>query len=195
MGNQWQKTPNNKKFEDSFLEVLRDLGVRNVAESPSTKTKTDTISKSGVLRAGEATRINESNQEAKKYRQLFFQERGLRFEERSLKVREEQETKLKVQQLHQELTKYSETQTQLSQQVKLAIIQTETPTIGTYHISFLEHLIGLVKLLRKNVEQASNWLAVFNQRSKKKNYYWGQVKKSGSKFYLSPDRYSATQAG
>jgi uncharacterized phage-associated protein len=66
---------------------------------------------------------------------------------------------------------------------------------GLYHLNFFEKLKQTIITLRKKIEDSANWLALFNQRSKKKNYYWSQVRKSGTKFMLSQERYMATQAG
>lgn len=191
----WQKRT-DRKFQDSFLEALREMGTKDLPDLPDfTLNSTPQKQKSGTLRAGETASVGEQSLETQRYKRLFFQERNLRSQERSLSVRRDQEVKLKVQELHQELARYSQSHVQFEEQVKVTVLQPLTPDVGTYHVSFLEHLISLVLLLRKNVESASNWLAVFNQRNKKKGYYWGNVKKSGSKFYLSPDRNPANQAG
>ena len=192
---QWHKK-SNKHYRDSFLEALRDLGASPLSdfqnENPSPQPQPH---RSGVLKPGEIASIGNSGQKENRYRQLFFQEKSLRQEERSLKRRDDHEIKLKIEQLRTELVKFSEKNLQLEEQLKIAIIKTETPEIGKYHVSFLEQLINFVAILRSQAESAASWLAVFNQRNKKKSYYWGHVKKSGSKFFLSADRYPATQAG
>lgn len=193
---QWQKKT-NRKFQDSFLEALRDLGTSHTPDLPDfypSPASPKPTPLSGIIHAGETVALSD-NPEAQKYKQLFFQERSLRKDEKTLAVRQDQEVKLKVQELREELIKFSSKHIELEQQIKITVLQPLTPQVGSYHITFLERLISLVSLLRKNVESASNWLALFNGRKKKKGYYWGNVKKSGSKFYLSPDRYSSTQAG
>lgn len=72
-----------------------------------------------------------------------------------------------------------------------------TPDIktGTYYISFFERIRNLIKLAKKRITESRTWLQIFNSRAKAKCSYWGQFKKSGTKFLLSQERYMATQAG
>lgn len=192
-----QKRLRSTRIQDSFLEALREL---SSGSSKASYPDFDNLVRSprpqaGELVPGQAAEINAAA-EGEKYKRLFFHERSLHQEERVLRVRQEQETKVRIQAIREELKKFSSAHVKLEEQVKVAVLQTEvTPTPGKYHISFFEQLLSFIMSLRKNVESASSWLASFNQKSKKRNYYWGQVKKSGSKFYLSADRYMATQAG
>ena len=66
---------------------------------------------------------------------------------------------------------------------------------GKQHESFLDHINQMIDLLRRQVDSSQTWLHLFNQRSKKKSYYWGQVKKSGTNFLLSGERTVATSVG
>jgi len=66
---------------------------------------------------------------------------------------------------------------------------------GVYHLNFFERPKQAIIIFRKKIEDSASWLALFNQRAKKRGYYWTQFKKSGTKFLLSQERYMATQAG
>ena len=46
-----------------------------------------------------------------------------------------------------------------------------------------------------NVTQANSWLEMYNSRSKKKGYYWGQASKKGTSFTLNNERSVATSVG
>ena len=62
-------------------------------------------------------------------------------------------------------------------------------------ISFLENLLKTLRVFREKIEDSQVWLAASSQRQSRRNFFWGQVKKSGSKFLLSSDRTPATQTG
>jgi len=87
---------------------------------------------------------------------------------------------------------------QLSKQLKRldsstqTAIQSEPIRVGEYHLSFLEQLQEKLKSLSQKVAEANTWLSLYNQRSKKKSYYWGQFSKKGSSFSLNQERQLAT---
>jgi len=149
---------------DNFLEALRDLG-------------------GGVTEEKERRFLN--------FNQEFL---GLKQQEKIIWTRQEQETRLQVATILEELKKLAKSVKQLDQEVEVATAQVPVEP-GIYHLSFFEKLRQTIILFRKRVEESVNWLAAFNQRAKKRNHYWGQFKKSGTKFLLSQERYMSTQAG
>lgn len=66
---------------------------------------------------------------------------------------------------------------------------------GIYYLRFLEWMLLEVKRLIIKVEEGSAWLAIFNQRKRKKLGYWKMYKKHGTTFGLSHERSLATQTG
>jgi len=66
---------------------------------------------------------------------------------------------------------------------------------GTYYVSFFERIKRLVQLAKKKITESRTWLGEFSGRSKAKSHYWGNVKKSGTKYMLSSERTIATQTG
>jgi len=141
----------------------------------------------GEIRPGET--INPQEQKNKK---VPNQERLE--EEKLLRKQEKQEVKIRIQALREEIVKISQSVQELEKEAAIAIIQ-ETPDPGEYHLNFLENLLQFLISLREKIEEGDTWLSTFNQRSKRRNYFWGQVKKSGAKFLLSSDRTPATQMG
>lgn len=118
-----------------------------------------------------------------------------RTQEKVLFSAEQQRTALQIRAIQEELKKLAKETEGLSREIKTAAVQTIVEP-GTYHLSFLERLRELIKLIRKRVQESKTWLTEWNTYCKKKrNYYWLQVKKSGTKFMLSSERYMATQAG
>ena len=105
-----------------------------------------------------------------------------------------QEVKLQIAAIQEELKKLALSTRSLTKEVKIAAQQTPVDP-GVYHLSFFEKLRQRLILLRKRVDESATWLNASNQRAKGRNYYWRQVKKSGTKFMLSQERYMATQAG
>jgi len=197
-----------KKLANSnnFLEALRDLGggiadstIHELGEGVA-KSAVDQLTgrpRSGVLKPDQTLRIEEIAQEERRERKAFdFQREFLDLgrEEKLIWSRAEQETKLQIAAILEELKKLASSTMQLGKEVEIAAKQVPVEP-GIYHVSFFERLRQAIILFKKRIDESATWLAAFNRRAKRRSYYWAQVKKSGTKFMLSPDRYMATQAG
>ncbi|MGB9707034.1 MAG: DUF5660 family protein [Microgenomates group bacterium] len=201
--------PKNKKKlvkQDSFLEALRDLGggvidsmahdvvegITQEAFNQITSRKTGELKPGQTLDVGQLAKTEEKlEKQTKKFTQEFL---DIRQQERLVWVREKQDTRLQIAAILEELKKLASATKNLSTEVDIAAKQIPVEP-GVYHISFFEKLRQTLTLLRKRIEESATWLATFNQKAKKRNYYWAQVRKSGTKFMLSQERYMATQAG
>lgn len=190
---------------DNFLEALRNLGA-NVADSMVddvaggiTREAINQVTgnqKSGDLKPNQPLDFDQLpwQEEARKER-LFRQDfTDLARQEKLIWARQEQETKMQISAILQELKKLAQSVKNLDKQVEVAAQEVPVDP-GIYHINFFEKLRQAIVLFRKRIEESANWLAVFNQRAKKRNFYWQQFRKSGTKFLLSQERYMATQAG
>lgn len=200
------KTKTRKKrpvLSDNFLEKLRELGedlgdsvAQDVIEGiPSTAA--DQIfdrKKSGTLRPNEALSLDEIKEREQFRRPLSREFFRVRQEERLVFKQEEQKTRLQIKAIQEELKKLAESTKDLAKEVEIAS-KLEPVEPGVYHLNFFERLKQAIIIFRKNIEDSANWLTLFNQRAKKRGYYWSQVRKSGTKFMLSAERYTATQAG
>lgn len=197
---------NRKINTDSFLEAFRDLGSNAVDSFKEDFVKgtgrgiVDTFS--GKARSfGENENPSEKNLfdretdlEKKYKRQARWQAEIARKEEKVIYSRQDREVKLQVQSLQNEIQQLVKASGELAQEVDVASFQV-SPEAGKYHIAFFEKLKNLVKSLRSQVQESAHWLAEFNKKSKKRNFYWGQFKKKGTSFSLSMDRNVATQTG
>lgn len=201
----------NKKLstKDSFLEAFRDLG------SDTATTFKDDLIKKGVRdifdnlspfkqnsSPEESSRDfpNLYSQEAeieKKYRSRISRLEIIHREGKILFTSEQKEIQKQVNVLQEEIKKLAKSTSDLASEAKEAEITAmqEAPLIGTYHLNFFIRLRRLISELRSQIQESSFWLASWNKKAQKRNYYWNQFKKSGSKFMLSSDRYMATQAG
>ena len=123
----------------------------------------------------------------------FFERK--RVQEKIIWTAEQQKTAFQIKAIQEELSKLVNEIGSLSREVKTAATQTIVEP-GVYHLNFLEKLREIIKLLRRKVQESRTWLATWDTYCKKKrNHYWLQVKRSGTKFMLSSERYMATQAG
>lgn len=200
------KTKTKKKrpvLSDNFLEKLRELGedvgdsvAQDVIEGiPSTAG--DQIfgrKKSGTLKPNEALSLDEIKEREQLRRQLSREFFRVHQEERLVFKQEEQKTRLQIKAIQEELKKLAESTKDLAQEVEIAS-KLEPVEPGVYHLNFFERLKQTIIALRKKIEDSATWLSLFNQRAKRRNYYWAQVRKSGTKFMLSAERYMSTQAG
>lgn len=204
----------NKKrpiSSDNFLEALRDLGsgvidsaihdvVEGTAESAvdqirgrKSEKASGTLSPNETINLGKIAPREEEIKE--RLRRQFTQEHAdLRRQEKLLFTRREQEVKLQIKAIQEELKKLAESTEGLAEEVKVATMQASVEP-GVYHLTFLERLKQAIQVFRKGIEDSRTWLALANQRAKKRSYYWSQVRKSGTKFMLSSERYMATSAG
>lgn len=193
------KQPKKEKrySPDNFLEVFKDLG-SNVVNS----FKNDIINKPSSMSFSSPDADSFSNDllqkeselEAKYKKQIRWQAEIIRKEEKILYSRKDNEIKLQVRALQDEIQQLARATNQLSNEVEVAALQV-TPEAGTYHLNFFERLRNLIRALKSKIQESAFWLAEWNKKAKKRNYYWAQVRKSGSKFMLSGDRQVATQTG
>lgn len=200
---QSNKKPNSR---DSFLESFRDLG----SDFYSTA-KDDLVKKGSKDIFDSLLPFNRSDQPSqennnpfpmeaeleRKYRSQVRQTEIVRREEKVLFTRQQKETQQQVVALQDEIKKLAKTTADLASEAKEAEITAmqEVPEMGTYHLNFFIRLRKLIAELRSQIQESSFWLTAWNKKSQKRNFYWNQFKKSGSKFLLSSDRYVSTQAG
>jgi len=198
-----QKPPSNQ-VSSKLNEPLRSLGqsVTQAFKNEAYQIPREVLrqvtgqeNNGGELHPGET--INPQEQKNKK---IPNQESTIRYyqrqleKEKLLRKRERQGIKIRIQALREEIIKIGQSAQELKKEAAITVIQ-EIPNPGEYHLNFLESLLQFLVSLRKKIEESNTWLSAFNQRSKKRNYFWGQVKKSGAKFLLSSDRTPATQMG
>lgn len=108
--------------------------------------------------------------------------------------RREEEVKAQIKALQDELKALAKDLANTSFSLEKAISE-EVAHPGQYHISFFEKLRRLIINLRKQVNDANNWLEASYARRQAKQHYWGGVRKAGTKFMLSQERQVATSAG
>jgi hypothetical protein len=132
-----------------------------------------------------------------RYQQKIDFQRRVNLNETSLKLKDNQETSAKINQIKEQIKAIANSMNQINHQVE--VIETKAqeniPQESQYQLNFLELLLAFLKDLKERVEEGNTWLAAFQKKTSKRNYFWGQVKKSGSKFLLSSDRTPATQTG
>jgi len=128
----------------------------------------------------------------------FYQEKSPFFLRQSTA---EIETKIGIQTLRKEIQEESkrvgEAAVSLNQELASSMAEENLfpQKASQEHLSFLENLLKTVRSFREKTEDSQIWLATSSQRQSRRNFFWGQVKKSGSKFLLSSDRTPATQTG
>lgn len=194
------RSAKHRLSDDSFLEAFRGLG------SDLASTTTDNL-KAGLndvreaffpFLANEPSSPHSLPEQSKENHEFVPRKvEVVHRQEQVLFTRRERETQREVALLQDEIKKLAQTITDLAseaQQTQIIAMQ-EIPQAGEYHVNFLRQIINSIVALRSKLQESSYWLAAWNKKSQKKNYYWSQFKKSGSKFLLSSDRYVATQAG
>lgn len=153
---------------------------------------------SGEIKPGgsiDLTDLAKNSVELEQYWERFYrQAERVRKEEKALNYDSKEQLTCQIRALQEELERISKATENLEKEVEIAAFQAPVEP-GIYHLSFFEKLRQFIKVFRTRIEDSAAWLAAFNARSKKRNAYWAQVSKSGTKFMLSGERYMATQAG
>lgn len=213
--NNLNQKPKAKKTTSSkatnFIEALKDLSssVKKQAKDATLETgrglvdqifgapKTSKQPQSGELTPDKPFNFEDflkSRERQIEHAQKQRFEKRLR-EERVIFHHKEEEAKLQIKAIQEELKKLAQATQGLSQEVKKAVF-TQTVEPGTYHLSFFNRIRRIIELARKQITESKTWFEAFNHRKKRKQaFYWSQVKKSGTKYMLSQERYMATQAG
>lgn len=202
--NQAKKTPFSN---DSFLEAFRGLG-SDMASSAKDNLKAGFSDIENALFPFSQPKDQKPPENSpsdwakdqefeKKFRSHLRQNEMVHREEKVLFTRRQKENQQQVKSLQEEIRKLAKSVSNLASEAKEAETATlqELPTVGAYHLTFFEKLRKVLAELRSKLQESSYWLAAWNKKSQKKNFYWKQFKKSGSKFMLSSDRYMSTQAG
>lgn len=190
-----KKSSKKRGISDNFLEILRELGEGTI---DTTVDQLTGRKRSGELKPEETIELEQFTQEEIK-REEFAREfereiSGLRRQERLVYSKEQQEVKLQIKAIQDELKKLANSTQGLAREVEIAAKQAPVEP-GVYHLTFFEKLRQIIIQFRQKIEDSRTWLAAFNQRAKRRSYYWFHFKKSGTKFSLSPERYMSTSAG
>ena len=178
MASQWwlkSKKKSNKETPKKLFEALSGSG-----EIPDLET------------AG-----NETKSPEKKYQErVLFQTQRIEGEQKEIYSREQRETRREIEALHQEVELLAQETNNLEKDLDLAVQQNIVDP-SAYNLSFLKRLSFLIRQFREKIEDASIWLEAWNQKGKKRNFFWGMVtsKKGGSQFLLSGESYASRSAG
>lgn len=190
-----KKGSKKKGISDNFLEILRELGEGTI------DTAVDQITgrkRSGELKPEETIELEQFAREEiekERFAQEFEREiLDIHRQEKLVYSKEQQEIKLQIKAIQDELKKLASSTQGLAKEVEVAAKQVPVEP-GVYHLTFFEKLRQIIIQFRQRIEDSRTWLAAFNQRAKRRSYYWFHYKKSGTKFSLSPERYMATSAG
>lgn len=195
---------------DSFLEVFRDLGndfkdtFKNDVVKKTGKDIIDTVTgnrpSSGSFFPQESQNFSdgiykkETDLENKYKQQVRWQAEIAKKEEKILFTHQDREVKLQVQSLQNEIKSLAKATGNLAKEAQIASLQTP-PDAGKYHVTFFDKLRKSIEQLRVKIEESGLWLAEWNRKAQKKNFYWKSSKKSGTQFTLSSDRQVSTQTG
>ncbi len=193
--------PKRRSAPANFLEALRDLSkdVVDEAKIQVSRIVTNDIPQSfglsGTLEPNKSFSMGEMAEAEKRGERKAETRFNSRLqEERLMYLRSENEAKAQIKAIQDEIQLMAKGVGELAHEVSVAAFQAPANP-GGYHRNFFERLRSYLKSLRQKVSESKNWLATQNSRASKKNYYWGNVQKSGTKFMLSQERYMVTSTG
>ncbi len=128
----------------------------------------------------------------KQLKQVRFEKRILE-EEKAVIEKKNNELKLRLHAIAQEIQSVVLSTPKLARQVEVASL-TATNAPGIYHVMFLEKILEFLRSFKENIESASAWLGATNKRANKKNF-WNQYKVQEGTALLNPETYNSRSAG
>ena len=192
--------PNKKPHHGQGAGTLKEEFARNVPEEflrqvrISSRSQKNEAHSRREIQPGESLSLLSRKQEQEQEQKQKFHRR-LQTQEINLKIKEKQETKQQIENIKQEIALLTKEVRHLNHQTEeIAISVDTTPTEPEkYYYNLFQLFLAFLKDLRQKATEGNTWLTAFKQRSKKKNYFRQQVKKSGTKFLLSSERTPVTQ--
>jgi hypothetical protein len=195
------KKPTPNRNHASFIEALKGIGSQTA--SSLTRDVVGGVSKNMLQDlTGSRTSLNpdiqhpENSQdiETRIRQEALALQRHREVNETKIFDRKEEEIKAKISAIKEQLQLLMQELAGMDKELEKAI-EEEIVNPGTYHLNFFEKLRKILLDLRKRVADSANWLEVSSQRKAAQQGFWGNVKKSGTKYLLSQERTLATQAG
>jgi hypothetical protein len=191
-GNQSSKKK-KPQIKNNFLEAFKSIAqetVKTVAAEPG-----KIISKAlggGELKPNQAVEVGkiwtEKDTKLSQERRLSQQKEQ---EWQGLLVKEQQIVRMGLEQVRQELRKLVTSLGKLGKEVDKATFEAPVNP-GIYHQNLFEILKQTLKNMRLKADQSASWVAMYNQRSsKRQGVFWANFKKHGTKYALSGERGAA----
>lgn len=170
-------------YKANTNEVLKDTSADH---SPSK------ITLSGILGLNQTVEINP---EIKTQSGTWNTEFLLPTQEKQILSHRHQEMAQNLEDLRQEIEKLATTTQDLDKKVQDIALE-NIPEVSEYQLNFLRRIKNFIINFRKNLSEADNWLAVFNTKKKKRNYFWSTArnKKQGGEQYLASGEHSASRS-
>lgn len=147
----------------------------------------------GILLPGQSIELNKKETSTINWNREFLLKTPT--QEQAIYVSDKnQETQKEIKELLLEIKKLS----QNTENLKHEIIQaTEQNVVNydEYQLNFLQRIKMVITNFRKNINEAANWLEMFNRKKSKKNAFWNRAKsKNGGEQYLMSSEHSASRS-
>lgn len=191
-GNQSSKKK-KPQIKNNFLEAFKSIAqetVKTVAAEPG-----KIISRvlgGGELKPNQPLEVGkvwtEKDTKLAQERQLSQQKEQ---EWQGLIAKEQQTVRVGLEQVRQELRKLVVSLGKLGKEVDKATFEAPVNP-GVYHQNLFEILRQTLKDMRLEADQSASWMAMYSQRSnKKQGMFWANFKKHGTKYAFSGERGAA----
>ena len=182
-----RERPMAEKQPLNFFEAFRDSANRHPG---AVDTSSSELRPGQPLSVSEAVTLDEARkreEQARAQERLAAQQRE---EEEQARLKAKQkEVERQIEQLRESILKIAKSTQSVSSEIEKAAFETPVAP-GTYHLSFFEKLRSTLEFVKKRLDDSASWLSTMNQRNQKRQpFFWAQVKKSGTKYMLSSERY------
>lgn len=182
-----------KTADDALKGAVSDLWKQMLGKGEYSQAGSKDVRKQGDLKPGEELNLREE-------KKTVYVEPGVDYAreiihgERKIEAKENQETKIKIQEILIEIKKLTASSKELEIQFKDISVEQIPQGAGKYHSNFVEWVLVMIRSARERVDHAVTWTGAIKGKKNQKQY-WSLFKKHGTSFGLSGERMVATQVG
>jgi len=186
------------KFDPAKFKLQKN-GLSNEFDHQASQTASSPDSKSfsirGVLGLGQSVELSRPSVPSSE-KKILLGPSYLEQELAQIESQEKAELKKIIEQLQDEIKSMKAALGQLDSTAE-QLISNPVVEVNSYQLTFLSRLRAFMSSLAANINQANMWLDSFNQKKKKKNYFWSmaQNKKKGGQQYMFSNEHSAARSG
>lgn len=178
-----KQDPKINSFVKNSNETLKDFSLPPISENKLF----------GTLIPGQSVELAKKENNQINWNKEFLS-KNLNQEHVLLIKDKNQETEKEIKDLLLEIKKLSQNTQELQQEIVHSVDQ-NIPDFNEYQLTFLQRIKNIVVNFRKNINEASNWLELFNHKKNKKNAFWQQARsKNGGEQYLMSSEHSASRS-
>lgn len=185
------------KFDPKKINPVKSANSSEVLKDSQSDSAPKKFSLRGILGLGQTVEINKNDQpKTESWNKEFFGNLNyLREQEQVLLDQKQKELEKTIEDLKSEIKNLTESTDNLESDIQNIALE-NIPEASDYQINFLVRIKNFIINFRKNINEAAIWLESFNNKKKKRNYFWNMSRnrKKGGDQYMMSNEHSAARS-